>query len=144
MKQRGIIERVLMLSLGSIFVYAALDKISHPQAFAEIIHNYQILPGSLINVTAIILPWLEIIIGLLLITGRFMPGAASLCTLLLAAFWAALLFNLARGVDINCGCFSTQGGEQGTITWYVLRDTVFLAASLYLLFKTIKLKEEKA
>lgn len=50
--------------LGLVFVVASVDKIIHPKAFAEIIYNYQILPGSLINLTAIILPWLELLLGL--------------------------------------------------------------------------------
>lgn len=142
MNWRQGIVLVLRLALGGVFVYASLDKIVHPQAFAEIIYNYQILPGSLINISVIILPWLELILGLLLMSGKFMAGATSLCSLLLAAFWAALLFNLARGLDIRCGCFNTQSTEHASMTWYVLRDTTFLIMGLYLFFRTINLKKE--
>ena len=74
MNWRRAITLALRLVLGGIFIYASLDKIVHPRAFAEIIYNYQILPGSLINLSAVILPWLELFLGLLLISGRFMVG----------------------------------------------------------------------
>lgn len=135
---------LLRLVLGGIFIYASLDKIAHPEAFAEIIYNYQVLPGALINLSAIVLPWLELVLGVLLIIGRFMPGATSISTLLLAAFWAALLFNMVRGLDIHCGCFSTQTNDAATMAWYVTRDTAFLAMGLCLFYQTVKPKRENA
>jgi uncharacterized membrane protein YphA (DoxX/SURF4 family) len=114
------------LILGGIFVYASIDKIFHPAAFADAVYNYQILPDSLINLTAIFLPWLELILGGCLIAGVWLPGVALIANLLLVAFTAALLFNLTRGLDIHCGCFNTST-EAGTSNgWYVLRDILFL------------------
>ena len=112
--------------LGGIFVYASVDKILQPAAFAEAVYNYQILPDSLINLTAIFLPWIELILGGCLITSIWLPGAALIANSLLVAFTGALLFNLARGLDIHCGCFTT-GTEAGVSNaWYVLRDILFL------------------
>ncbi len=121
------------LILGVIFIYASYDKILHPKAFAEIIYNYQILPDSLINLTAIFLPWLEMLMGLFLIIGFWMPGTVVWCNILLGVYIGALCFNLARGLDIHCGCFSTTQGSSigiGTILW----DVVFLALSVYLFY----------
>lgn len=71
-------SKVIMLAarliLGGVFVFASVDKILHPAAFADAVYNYQILPDSLINVAAIILPWLELVLGSLLIIGVWMPG----------------------------------------------------------------------
>ena len=61
------------LILGVIFIYASIDKIFHPAAFAEAVYNYQILPDALINLTAIVLPWLELILGAFLILGLWLP-----------------------------------------------------------------------
>jgi len=125
------------LLLGIIFVLASVDKIIHPAAFAEIIYNYQILPGELINLTAIILPWLELILGVFLILDLWLPGAVLLSNLLLVTFFGALVFSLARGLDIHCGCFSTS--QEATLNLYmclyVIRDGIFLLLGLYLLFR---------
>ena len=129
---------LLRLVFGGLFIYASLDKILHPSAFAEIIYNYQILPGAMINLTAIILPWLELVIGILLVAGKFMPGAVAICNLLLAGFWASLLFNMIRGLDINCGCFSTQSAEHSSMIFYLFRDTAFLGMGILLFVLTLR------
>jgi uncharacterized membrane protein YphA (DoxX/SURF4 family) len=117
--------------LGVVFIYASYDKLFHPQAFADIIYRYQILPDRLVNASAIFLPWLELLMGICLMTGFWMPGTVVWCNFLLVAYIGALSFNLARGLDIDCGCFSTAGGRSidiGTI----LLDLAFLAFSIYL------------
>ncbi len=119
------------LILGVVFIYASYDKLFHPQTFADIIFHYQILPDSLINATAIFLPWLELLMGVFLIIGLWLPGTVIWCNFLLIVYIGALSFNLARGLDIDCGCFSVAGGRSigiETILW----DVVFLALSIYL------------
>ena len=122
------------LILGIIFVLASIDKILHPAAFAEAVYNYKILPDALINLTAIILPWMELVLGLFLIVGLWLPGATFLCILLLLTFLGALLFNIARGLNIYCGCFSTNTEvvSGASMVWYLLRDGVFFLLALYL------------
>jgi uncharacterized membrane protein YphA (DoxX/SURF4 family) len=137
MKKRKYISRFFYhsarLVLGVIFIYASYDKILNPKAFAEVIYNYQILPNGLINVTAIFLPWLEILMGVFLIVGFWMPGTILWCNILLVVYIGALCFNLARGIDVNCGCFSTTKGSSISIET-ILWDAAFLALSVYLLF----------
>ena len=124
------------LILGGIFVYASYDKIIHPVPFAEIVYNYQILPDVLVNLVSLFLPWIELMVGLSLILGIWLPGAVLLCNLLLLAFFSTLVFNLARGLDIDCGCFTVSVGSSsgGHMLWYLLRDALFLSVGLYLFF----------
>jgi len=121
------------LILGVIFIYASYDKILHSKAFAEVIYNSRILPDNFINLTAIFLPWLEMLMGIFLIVGFWMPGTVVWCNILLVVYIGALTFNLVRGVDINCGCFSTTKGNSISIET-ILWDVGFLALSVYLLF----------
>lgn len=130
--------------LGIVFIYASIDKILHPGDFAEIIHNYQILPDLLINPTAIVLPWLELILGAFLLIGIWLPGAVFLSNLLLAVFLGAIVFNLARGLDIHCGCFSTTvdlGDAAAPMVWYVIRDGLFIVPGIFLLWHTLYSRE---
>lgn len=122
------------LILGVVFLAASWDKMLHPADFAEILYSYQILPEALVNPAAIILPWVEALLGVLLIAGKWwLPGAALLSNFLMAAFIGALLFNLARGFDVNCGCFSTRAEAGPMNLWTVIRDLAFLALSVILL-----------
>ena len=128
------------LILGGVFVYASFDKILHPHEFAEVVYNYQILPDALVNLTAILLPWLELSAGVFLILGLFLRGALFTCNVLLAVFLVALASNLARGLDIDCGCFSSSVGPStgGDMILYLLRDAFLLAMGLFLFFYVLR------
>lgn len=129
--------------LGGVFIYASYDKILHPAAFSKIIYNYQILPDVLINLTALFLPMLELIMGIFFWVGFWMPGTAILSNILLISYMGALIFNLARGLNINCGCFSTSAGSSinvATILW----DAAFLALSVYLTVAVFKSGNRRA
>jgi hypothetical protein len=126
------------LILGGVFAYASFDKIVHPYEFAEVIYNYQILPDAFINLSAILLPWLELLIGLSLILGVWLPGAIVICNLLLLLFFSTLVFNMARGLDVDCGCFTVFVGtsSDGQMLWYLIRDAFFLFLGLFLFFSS--------
>ena len=130
--------------LGALFIYASIDKVLHPEAFAKVVYNYQILPNFLINLTAIVLPWLELILGLFLIIGLFREGSVGIVTFLLVVFFGAMVFNLARGLDIHCGCFHTSkdGTSSAPMGWYVLRDGLFLLPAFYLFYRTFRQKRQ--
>lgn len=116
--------------LAAIFVYASADKILHPAAFAKMVYNYQILPGGLINATAIVLPWLELFLGILLLLGVWQPGAV-------------LTANALRGLDVQCGCFSTSAGQsQELMAWNLVRDSLFLVMGAFLFWRTFCAKAE--
>jgi uncharacterized membrane protein YphA (DoxX/SURF4 family) len=122
----------LRLFLGGLYLYASYDKILHPQAFAQAIYNYQILPDAVVNLAALVLPGLELLLGLCLVAGIWLPGATMMSSGLLAVFITALVVNLARGLNVQCGCFSTQAMEGPADRWTVVRDVSLLAVSAYL------------
>jgi hypothetical protein len=124
------------LILGGIFAYASFDKILHPFEFAEVVYNYQLLPDVLVNLVSLFLPWLELLVGLSLILGVWLPGAVLICNLLLMVFFSTLVFNIARGLDIDCGCFTVSVGTSsgGHMLWYLFRDGFFLFVGLFLFF----------
>jgi rhodanese-related sulfurtransferase/uncharacterized membrane protein YphA (DoxX/SURF4 family) len=124
------------LFLGGIFVYASYDKILHPVPFAEIVYNYQILPDLLVNLVSLFLPWIELLVGLSLILGIWLPGSVLICAFLLVVFFSTLVFNMSRGLDIDCGCFTTSIGSSsgGHMLWYLVRDGFFLFVALFLFF----------
>ncbi len=125
---------IIRAFLGVLFIYASIHKILYPAAFAETVSNYQILPGYLVNIFAVVLPWLEIMVGICLVTGIFLHGATTLAFLMLATFFVALASTFARGLNIDCGCFSQAAGSVSHLTmwWYVSRDGLLTILSAYL------------
>jgi putative oxidoreductase len=96
----------VQLALGAIFVIAAIPKIADPPSFAHMIYNYRLVPASLINLSALVMPWVELLAGLALILGVWKAAARNLIGILLAIFIIAISINLARDNAIDCGCFN--------------------------------------
>lgn len=93
------------IALGIFFVVAALPKIADPPSFAHMVYNYRLLPGPLVNLAALTMPWAELLMGIALICGIWRRTAAWLVGALLAVFIVAIAINLLRGNAIDCGCF---------------------------------------
>ena len=119
---------VLRLIICGTFVYAALDKIMHPDQFARIIYNYHQVPGQLINIFALFLPWVEIISGVLIIVGYWEKAATLIIGGMLVMFIIALSQALIKGVNIECGCFSTTSKAKGPVKDLIFRDALMLLA----------------
>jgi uncharacterized membrane protein YphA (DoxX/SURF4 family) len=96
------------IALGLFFVVAALPKLADPPSFAHMIYNYRLAPGSLINLAALVLPWLELTCGVALILGIWRRSAAAFAGGLLLVFAAAISVNLLRDHAIDCGCFDVK------------------------------------
>ena len=123
---------VLRVMLGSLFIYASLDKIWDPGLFAKTISNYRILPLPLLHISAIILPWLEFICGLALIFNRYARAANILIMILLAVFIMAILASMYRGLDFNCGCYNLDAEEANMGVPKVFENIGMLFLSGYL------------
>lgn len=124
--------RLLRIGLGIIWIWASIDKLMHPGAFAEIVYNYRLLPDMAIHAVAIVLPVFEILLGLFLVIGVWAPGAAFGSLVLMSLFLLALGYNLARGLDIHCGCFSTSASEGPISMWEIVRDSGLWLVSMVL------------
>jgi uncharacterized membrane protein YphA (DoxX/SURF4 family) len=138
MKKTGLVfEWVLRLILGAIFIYASLDKVLHPAEFAKVIANYQVLPQFAVNPLALMLPWIEFVGGVCLIIGWQKLGAVGIIGGLLIVFMAALGAAWYRGIDINCGCFSTRQQETSDLVMDLFRDgvLVLMAIGLWIRFR---------
>ena len=118
---------VIRILLGIIFLYASYDKILDPGKFARSIANYHIVPFGLENSIAIILPWLELFIGVGLIAGIMVDGAAGITGSLLVIFILLILQAILRGFNIECGCGLKEGEMVGWTK--ILENIVFLFAS---------------
>jgi uncharacterized membrane protein YphA (DoxX/SURF4 family) len=105
--------RLCAWALGATFLAAALPKLMDPPGFAEALHAYKLLPATALAPLALVLPWLEAVLAVALLTGLARRSAALLAFLLLVVFMGALAINLARGNPVDCGCFGTHANTRG-------------------------------
>jgi uncharacterized membrane protein YphA (DoxX/SURF4 family) len=128
----------LRLGLGGFFLYASLDKIADPAAFARIVYQWQVLGPVPSNLVAVILPWVEALAGLLLVAGLWRREAAAVIAVLLVVFVLAAGSVMARGIDVeNCGCVSTAAAKAPSwfegVGWFLVsRNLALLWAALVL------------
>lgn len=91
--------------VGGVFIWAGILKISDPLGFAQDIANYRVFSREITFLIALVLPWFELICGILVIVGLFRAASSLLLSGLLAAFLVLVTVTILRGIDVSCGCF---------------------------------------
>jgi putative oxidoreductase len=103
------ILRVFRFVVGGVFIWAGLLKILDPLEFSQNIANYHVFSRDLSFLTALVLPWLEVLCGILVIFGIFRPASSFLLSGLLGVFLILITVTIFRGLDVDCGCFGSIG-----------------------------------
>ncbi len=129
------LERLCRVGLGSMFVYSAWDKIADPGLFATVVMRYELLPEVAVGMFSLTLPMLEMLVGLLFLCTKWLREAALLATGMLVMFLGALTIAMARGLEIDCGCFGISGGGRAELIQAIIRDLVLLVPTVWLIFR---------
>jgi putative oxidoreductase len=133
-RAHAVLALAMRLYLGTIFLFACWHKILDPGSFAIDIATYQIVPLALVNPMAIVLPWTELVAGLMMMIGFRTRAAALLVTGMMAIFLVAISIAVSKGLDMSCGCFASQGAAEDPISWRtIVRDGTWLVLALYVL-----------
>lgn len=122
-----ILYHLCRLLLGGLFLYAGLVKADDVVAFARDVANYRIIPYGWNYLVAVTLPYVETLAGLLLLVNRRVRPAALVLGVLNAVFILALVSVIARGLDIDCGCFDPGGEGHTSARTALLRDLGIMA-----------------
>lgn len=130
---------VLRWLLAALLIWAALPKIANLNEFYLNVALYRLpFPDALLRLTAIVLPWLELLCGLLLITGTAQRAALLWAVILFGTFALATGQAWVRGLNINCGCFKLGflgdefAGVFESVKFAFFRALLLLAGALYL------------
>ncbi len=127
------LHRTLRWLIGLVFVAASVGvpgtkwgtgKILHPSSFVKSIHTYKMVPEPLVYPMAMYLPWLELSVGLALLSGLWRRESLLLSMGLAGMFLVANLTAIARGIEVDCGCFGS--GYHGSAA----RETILALAML--------------
>jgi uncharacterized membrane protein YphA (DoxX/SURF4 family) len=114
--------------------------VTDPEAATQAVRAYELLPQGFDGVVGLLLPFLEIAIGLLLIAGYGVRPAAVAAGILMLLFIAAVSSAWARGLAIDCGCFGGGGQVAPGDTKYlqeILRDAGLVALAVWLFVKPL-------
>jgi len=131
--------------MGLVFIFAAYPKILDPNTFSSQIHNYGVTPLYIENLIALILPWIELFIGISLIIKYKYESSLDICIYLMISFTILISQAYIRGLSIDCGCFLGNDTESDSKRFWMLidifRDIVFLGLLFILKYDIRKNKE---
>jgi len=123
---------IVRLIIGAVFIYSAVPHVFNSMGLASSIYNYRLFPTSIIGLSAAFIPWLSLLAGLALILGIKVRAASFIISGLLVIFISLAVISMARGIDIDCGCFS--GIERRTNWLTIFEDMAMLIGALYIFF----------
>src|SRR5215468_2310253 len=138
------------LVIGGIFVYAGCAKLTYPNhnlwpwfllkfsvsanlsTFAFQVESYKVLGAAGSSFVAHTLPFLEIVLGLLLLIGWKLRVWATMVSAILVGFLTVVTRAYLLHMDINCGCFGTP--EPLTLMTVIRDATLVLLALVMTIF----------
>ena len=133
------ISTVARLGLAAVFLIAGGLHVGDLAASGRAVNAYQLMSYDTARLVGAIQPFLEIAVGLLLLIGLATRLSAAIGALLLVVFIAGIVSAWARGLQIDCGCFSKGGelkaGQIPEYGWEILRDAGFLVLAGVLLWR---------
>ena len=137
------------LFVAAVLLYAAVQKIWMPLEFARLIKEYHLLPDQILNLVAVILPWIEMICGLCFLSGLWLMGAAALLSGMNIIFMSAIAYRAwlimsKTGVDFfnlsfDCGC----GFGVVYIPTKILENLILVGIGLIILLYMINVQAMK-
>lgn len=133
------ISTIARLGLAAVFLVAGGLKVTDLAGSGRAVNAYRLMPYDTAKVVGAVQPFLEIALGLLLLIGLAVRLSAGIGAVLLLVFIAGIVSAWARGLQIDCGCFSKGGdlaaGRTPEYAWEIARDVGFLVLAGVLLFR---------
>ena len=133
------------LLIGGIFLYAGYAKLTYPNhnlwpwfllkfsvaanlsTFAFQVESYRVVGAAVSSLVAHTLPFVEMVLGILLLIGWQLRIWATLASAILAGFLILVTRAYLLHMEINCGCFGTPEPLTGLT---VVRDGVLVLLAL--------------
>lgn len=91
--------------LGLVLLVAGALKVGHFADLAAAIATFRLLPGAIVAPLAIVLPFLELLLGGYLTVGLFTRTAAWVACVQFVIYAGAIASAVIRHLPANCGCF---------------------------------------
>ena len=129
---------IFRIILGAVFIYASIDKIQNPEIFSQNIDNFHFFPIFLNNMIALILPWIELFVGICLIMNIFISGASVITIALYMIFIIILSQAVLRGIDVHCGCFKVNNDTITNFKYELINRIILDFISLFMAFVVYK------
>jgi len=122
---------IVRLIIGGTFVISGLLKVIHPDAFRKTLSTHGLFSTGTIHLISLVLPYVEIAVGLLFALGFRIKATGRIIIYLLILFTIEGWFAFALGSAVDCGCFPTGGGGESIGVNFFFRNGLLILSSLW-------------
>lgn len=130
MSEAGWLSSIL---IGSVFLFSGIAKFFEWRRFGDTLAALEIFPPRLARAIARLIPPLEILLGICLITEWKLAVSGRAAFLLLTGFTLTLAIHRWRGgKELTCGCFA-EFDEKTSTSSVIARNLLLLVTALPLL-----------
>lgn len=141
---------IFRLILGGALIVAGYFKLQDNSALFETVAYIYWLPNFLKSVIIDLLPWLEILLGFLLISKKLDLVALPFTAGIYLVFLLFAIYGYSTGMEGDCGCFGEAGGDGllgsllgSNFGWtMIIRNILFLLMATFLFIPPLKSTEE--
>lgn len=123
---------IVRLIIGGIFFISGLLKVIHPEEFRKTLSTHRLFSPETIHLISVVLPYVEIAVGLLFALGFRIKVTGRIIICLLILFTIEGWFAFTVGSAVDCGCFPTEGGGEPIGVNFFLRNGLLILSSLWI------------
>lgn len=128
-----LVLKLVSIAFGLLFLLAAVHKLTELQKFRATLSAYEVLPELLIAPASMLVPSIEILLGVAWLLALQPVFVAFASAVLLFGYTSAIAINLFRGrihIDCGCGMASTAGSDQQLSWGLVARNAILIITAL--------------
>lgn len=114
---------------GVLFIFSGVSKLMARDTFAASLRGLPFLPSWGIGPVATALPWVEVVLGSVMVMGLLTLYAVLIALALLFIFSLVAIAALARGLDVPCACFGAA--SRAPLSWWTVGRNVLFALLLF-------------
>ncbi len=98
-------QLILRIILGLFLSFSGLAKIMDLSAFGKAVNSFGLLPSTWVALVTIAIPYLELILGLMLLLNLYAKTAYVTALTMLIVFTTLSAYKYFSGDISDCGCF---------------------------------------
>lgn len=96
---------IFSMVVSAVLLFSGIVHAAQPYYFIHTVSSYRVLPAVAAGIVGLWLPYLQIVLALCIGLGIAERVALWTAAVTFAAYAVAQLSVLARGMEIDCGCF---------------------------------------
>ena len=123
-RKYAVISQGLGIVFGCLLLLSSITKLQNSYAFLATLDQYELLGPRVVPVVAILLPFVELMLGACLIVGVARRAAWILVAVLFTIFVGVLASVAYRGLHTTCGCFGPL--DSSDVTWTTVGHSAIL------------------